>query len=268
MQTQYVEMTPELATKYLQRNTINRKVRQAEIRRLLAAIHSNEWTVSHQGIAIDVNGNLQDGQHRLMAIAQSGKTVPILVTTGVPVEAYKVIDQGAKRSASDVLNIPARTAAVVSIIANWYQSNAGNRNSPSLLVEIHEVFGDLIDELQAYAPGRIKLYASATMRAAAVVRIVSGADKQHVMDLYRALSSADVGSLPPIAKSLVSQVMRGEIGNYSSKGVTDTSARFWRVLDEKRKDSTKLIVINPKADMEAIFRAVRDHVEDTLGYLP
>ena len=56
-----------------------------------------------------------DGQHRLAAIARSGKTVEMLVTFGLPEETFTVLDTGSRRSAGDVLSIEkvqnARTTA-------------------------------------------------------------------------------------------------------------------------------------------------------------
>ena len=38
---------------------------------------------THQGIAFDENGVLQDGQHRLCAIVSANKPVDMMVTSGL-----------------------------------------------------------------------------------------------------------------------------------------------------------------------------------------
>lgn len=71
----------------------------------------DEMQVTHQGIAISNCGELLDGQHRLLAIVNTGIATKLMVTTGLPKETFTVIDTGSKRKASDVLSINGSTNA-------------------------------------------------------------------------------------------------------------------------------------------------------------
>lgn len=100
IQTQVVSVTPALAEKILEKNTFNRNVSSAVVRKYAADMSAGKWTLNHQGIAFDRDGTLIDGQHRLMAIIQSGATILMLVTHG----ADRIgVDELRPRSTGDVI---------------------------------------------------------------------------------------------------------------------------------------------------------------------
>ena len=90
--------TPQIAVELLKLNTHNRKVRNETIIRYTREINNDAWVVTSQGIGIDVNGVLVDGQHRLISIRESGATVAILVVWGLPTKAQAKTDRGWIRS--------------------------------------------------------------------------------------------------------------------------------------------------------------------------
>ncbi len=107
--TKIEHITPAKATEYLKRNKINRPRREMLVEQYALDMRKGHWLFNHQGIAFDENGNLLDGQHRLAAIALSGVTIPILVTTGLPqcvenglkIFTMDTVDGGKKRSIGD-----------------------------------------------------------------------------------------------------------------------------------------------------------------------
>jgi hypothetical protein len=119
MQIDIVTMTPEWACQILaKQNTNNRTLRGAIVRRYAEAIRNNEWRLTQQGIAIDKNGVLLDGQHRLAAIVRAEKPVEIAMAVNCEPEIFKVLDTGATRKASDVLHMQGakhRTVAATAI---------------------------------------------------------------------------------------------------------------------------------------------------------
>lgn len=119
MQIEIVTMTPEWATEILARqNTNNRTMRKLVVARYAEAIINDEWRLTQQGIAIDKNGVLLDGQHRLAAIVRAQKPIEIAMAMDCDPEIFKVLDTGATRKASDVLHMQGakhRTVAATSI---------------------------------------------------------------------------------------------------------------------------------------------------------
>lgn len=119
MQIEIVTMTPEWATEILSRqNTNNRTMRGAIVRKYAQAILHDEWQLTQQGIAIDKNGVLLDGQHRLAAIVRAQKPIEIAMAMDCDPGIFKVLDTGATRKASDVLHMQGakhRTVAATAI---------------------------------------------------------------------------------------------------------------------------------------------------------
>ncbi|WP_234442739.1 hypothetical protein [Streptomyces sp. FxanaA7] len=100
---QVVDVSPQLATQWLTRNTSNRPLSKSTVQQLAGQIQRGEWQLTHQGIAFDEDDVLIDGQHRLAAIVKAGVTVPLTVTHGVPRTAFTVMDTGRKRTGRDAL---------------------------------------------------------------------------------------------------------------------------------------------------------------------
>lgn len=105
-----MQISPEYAKEVLlTRNKGNRPVKNAAVAKLLQAIQNGEWRLTHQGIAFDWHGNLVDGQHRLIAIAKSGMTVPVSVTTNCDPSIFIACDIGTARTSGDVLSVNGAT---------------------------------------------------------------------------------------------------------------------------------------------------------------
>lgn len=66
---------------------------------------SGNWRMTHQGIAFNEQGQLSDGQHRMMAVVIANVPVKMMASTGLDNEASKVVDTGRGRRPSDFLGI-------------------------------------------------------------------------------------------------------------------------------------------------------------------
>lgn len=98
-------ITPDYAKELLADNDHNRKVSGANVTTIAQALTNKEWKVSGQTIVISKNGTLMDGQHRLLAVMQTGISMEHCIVRGVEDEVFKVIDIGKNRSGADVLSI-------------------------------------------------------------------------------------------------------------------------------------------------------------------
>jgi len=100
----WVIVTPELAARLLEHhNTDNRTLRPGTVNHYKAVILSGQWHLTHQGMAMDQRGIVQDGQHRLAAIRDSGVPCPVAFFVGMPIENFKAIDEGLLRRAADLI---------------------------------------------------------------------------------------------------------------------------------------------------------------------
>lgn len=101
-----VVVTPEMARRWLAVNDNNRGRRPARILKYREDMETGRWTFAGDPVRFGVDGQLQDGQHRLLALAEADVSgIAFLVIRGLPVEARKVMDQGAKRTAGDQLTM-------------------------------------------------------------------------------------------------------------------------------------------------------------------
>ena len=105
-------ITPDVAAKMLERNFDgNRKIRPTYVNALANAMLDGEFVgMNGQTIVIGADdGRLYDGQHRLTAIVQSGTTQKMMVAYVDDGEkAYRTIDAGTPRKASDFIDAPNR----------------------------------------------------------------------------------------------------------------------------------------------------------------
>ena len=103
--TEEAVITPEVAALLLTLNTSNRKYRASRSRRWADTITRGGWKLTHQGIAIDREGVLQDGQHRLSGVVRAGRAAPFQITFGADPDAMFALDGGDKRTLADVLHL-------------------------------------------------------------------------------------------------------------------------------------------------------------------
>lgn len=98
-----MDVGSELAAHFLKFNVKNRDLRQTHADSLARDMISGRWEYAGDPIRFDANGNLIDGQHRLVAIVQAQVTMPMLVVWGLSPESQSVIDTGKVRSIQDAL---------------------------------------------------------------------------------------------------------------------------------------------------------------------
>ncbi len=100
-----LEVTPELAEEFLSRNISNRPISKSGLKSLKDEMKADRWIFNGDPIRFNSRGELCDGQHRLTAMLELGKTYEFHVTTGLDPEAFKTIDMGTKRNGGDILSI-------------------------------------------------------------------------------------------------------------------------------------------------------------------
>lgn len=105
METKTMSVTPEMAARWLEGNANNRPIKQILVGELANAMLNGTFRLTHQAIALTSDGRLLDGQHRLLAVVASGRTVNMNVAFNVDPDTYDVIDAGAKRSLADALAV-------------------------------------------------------------------------------------------------------------------------------------------------------------------
>jgi hypothetical protein len=104
MKTTLMEITPQIAASFLEKNTSNRPLNNKHVKRLAREMEMGRWKLN--GSTICLNGQiLIDGQHRLAAVVLSGCTIQSIVVEGLDSSVFCTIDAGKPRSAGDTLEL-------------------------------------------------------------------------------------------------------------------------------------------------------------------
>jgi len=106
-ETGWIEITPQIAERWLTRNARNRKANFATIEAYAIQIVNDQWKRTGQPIIFTDAGMLLDGQHRLWAIYLTGHPAWSYVLTDVPHEEdlFAFVDNSRPRTAADALHI-------------------------------------------------------------------------------------------------------------------------------------------------------------------
>lgn len=155
-----------MATEILEtKNPKNRNISERTVQSYASDMKNGGWTLTHQGIAFDTDGNLQDGQHRLWAIIFSGCTIQINVTRGVPVEidghmTMDAIDRNRVRSTGqqmglchNIKNGNVVAAAMRSIAGMINPKQFKGRLSTANSLELYDLYGKDVEALLNIATG-------------------------------------------------------------------------------------------------------------------
>ena len=130
----YELITPEIASKMLEKNDSNRFLNMTVVNKYTEDMKNGEWFQNGEAIQIDENGNLLNGQHRLMAIIKSGCSFYFVVVRNIKKEDSKVFDRGRARSVGDILfmnGCDKRISQNAPAIARVYYNLEKNILSPS-----------------------------------------------------------------------------------------------------------------------------------------
>jgi hypothetical protein len=118
-----VLVTPEMAARIQERNRPtpqspkpNRPFRRGDQIRFEKILRGDRWRYTHQGVALDWDGRLQDGQHRLAAIARAGIAAEMMISVGMDPANYAVLDSGRPRTPAQILGMTGGASTAVKIL--------------------------------------------------------------------------------------------------------------------------------------------------------
>lgn len=203
----------EVAKLLLQGNVRNRPISMPHVKALARDMLAGKWRLTHQGIALDKDYRLVDGQHRLTAIVESGTTQKMTVTYNVDPESFHSIDVGLQpRSVAQIAGLlrgtkyPTLATAAAKLI--WHVLSE-NVHQPSRTTWTEsEVFG-VLDVFEADLVW--------------VAERVNGAQYIKQAPVVGAL-----GYAAPVARESIEQFI---VAMRSREGMTKTQAAFLKALE-------------------------------------
>lgn len=155
--SEVVTLTPALARLLLERNKENRPVSKTNLDRLKSDLNGGRYVFNGEAIIISSSGDLNDGQHRCMAVRETGKSLRTVMVFGPSRETRMTLDQGAQRSAGHYLGMAGFTstnhlAGAANLVWQHRTYNRVSRNireypTKTQLTEVVTTYRDIVDSL-------------------------------------------------------------------------------------------------------------------------
>lgn len=264
VRTEIVNMTPEMAEDLLEINTSNRKPRQRVIDHYVSTIKRGEWILTHQGVAVSNTNVLLDGQHRLLAIIKSGKSMPIMVTTGLPDKAFSAIDSGAPRTLSDLTKI--ERAHVDAMNFAFKITSPQQKATPDIIFELYN--SDLGKAIKEVCPAtKTRILSTAPAVVAASIMYMKHGERAKIN--YRNFVNSDFDKMYPVQKALLKKMaLNGDVvnrGTISINGTTIANERYYTIHyalnPDNRMVSTRVTVsenykLNARREIAEIVKKI------------
>lgn len=124
LSTKAISINPIQAREIARTAAPNRHTVPIRVKLIEEIIEDGNWVMTHQGIAFgagEYENRLVDGLHRITAIGNCTRTVPVMATWGLPMSALKGVDLGKPRTVADIVNVtekvPYRVTKVMEAVA-------------------------------------------------------------------------------------------------------------------------------------------------------
>lgn len=128
------ELTPAIARILLTLNGSNRAVSKVAVANYSRDIANGNWSLNGQTIVVSRDGDLNDGQHRCLAVIDADLSVPVVFVFGAVRESRFTLDQGKLRTAGDFLGMSGHVDSfALSAAAKyvWQRREAGRLSGQS-----------------------------------------------------------------------------------------------------------------------------------------
>lgn len=199
MEMLYVAITPKLAQKLLETNTVNRNLSRNTVTAYARDMENDSWC-EETGDAITFNekGELENGQHRLKGIVLSGKTIKTWVCLkSKPLGFY---DSCRKRSNRDQMAITrpdleavyssSQCQTVISYLIRHRSKNAGAKITFAELMDFinehKEVFDSFFLNFPQSTPAKT---GTGSVRTAIFLAYCSGVSLESLISFYEILTT-------------------------------------------------------------------------------
>lgn len=251
-------ITPGVAEVMLSKNGGNRAVRPSVVKLYAQQMREGQWRETHQAIAVDANGNLIDGQHRLAAIVESGASIWFWVAQyDDSSNALSLpIDLQARRSHSDILQIDRNSVQIVSTILRHVSNNGRGVAVASVQKGYNAIAADV--ESVAHEGKNKTQRAAATIRAGVVMRLVElrlqGREDNRLDVIQQFRNFVQVDALDTWWVSVQSFFKQMSSSNYGSMKQHERFIRSWVAFNPDKRNVT--LRLSPENDCMSDIRAV------------
>ncbi len=184
----------------------NRPIRPALVDEYARNMLAGEWIVTDQGIGVDVNDMLINGQHRLLALIKAAETQPDItieswVIWNLPVGSKLATDIGGGRRPKDFLAMEGigngnNVGAALKLLHD-YQTWRRFRASPKLLMSLVEQYPQ-VEDAHTQGRGAMAITSPASITAALTIVMRDRRDLDVERYLLPLRTGANIGIGSPI----------------------------------------------------------------------
>lgn len=271
-----VELTPKLAHQLLQRNKHNRGIANARVEQYAADMRRGDWQINGEAIKVSRDGQILDGQHRLLAILEADTPIQTLLITGLPPETQETMDQGRSRSFADALKLRgeksyATLASAVRLVCLYERDGVpfhdGGRKSAPSIAQLSRTL-DRNPELRGsveFARSIPRPWLSQSV-VAGLHHLFSIADADSARDFFRKLATGeDLSSTSPIyvlRERLIAE-HADKASRLNHRALLAFIIRAWNAYMDG--ETIRRLVFNPGGANPDRFPAVRGLVDPVVG---
>lgn len=145
-------ITPKTARNLLDKNLENqRRVKKDNLTKVEGAIRADLFRLNGESIIISKTGRLLNGQHRIIAVVNTGIGIWSVVVENVPDEYFDTMDSGSSRRFQDVLKIGGSSHAHA--MATTIQRLAEYRRDPGTVGSMYPFSSVHLNKVRAESQG-------------------------------------------------------------------------------------------------------------------
>ena len=268
-------ITPETAQSYFQKNIKNRPIKMGAVDALARDIKNGSFVITHQGIAFDTNGNLVDGQHRLLAIISAGIPVQMMVTRGLEPDTKLVVDRGEARTMRDVMTISdfndedtallLRSQQILSAINQIVECNYKKiKTTYNEQIKLFELLRPHIAEAYKLAVSKKVGHRSSQIVSATIAELYHGVSPDALSKFFTVFNKADIHNCNGYNVTAALS-WRRQLDDVKLKGLSmarnkiylGTQAAIWHFVNNT--DVRRIIIPgSPKYDMKELVKSIVD----------
>jgi hypothetical protein len=248
-----VQVTPDLAKRWLKTNQDNRKVSEAWVRKLARDMVNDDFPNLAETIKFDTERHLIDGQHRLEAVKLSGKTIEFFVAEGIPREHRYRMDKNRPRKVSDQLTMQHRipsaqmAVAAVRIILMWQIEVIKSETfkpTDSEIIDFTVKNQELINQAVRYGMSLRSEIGALPSPTAAIYFLTYEIDAAEALQFWDLLKSGE-----GLHKGDPELTLRAAIGRLQVKGGEKNPKSFMAMVAKAwnaRREGKKMLALAPK----------------------
>lgn len=242
MFAEFVVITPAMATALLARNPDNRSIVASGVAEWAGTLARGDWKMNGESVVVADTGELNDGQHRLTAVVQTGISLPTLIVFGVTRDSRKTVDTGKKRTSGHVLGMSgvpqaALMAAALKVVINI--EKAASINTHRTAQEIERAYREHPD-LALYlteAPKAARFYRQSIGLFVALHYMMAKKSPAKATEFFGMLASNVFPSTEHAAARLAQRLV-GDLGAKAKLPIRDVAALTIKAWNAHRKGRT------------------------------